>query len=156
MSAAVGKIQAEPPTPEELRSLQLLELRKNPSRDYLQALANSLETAGACDALREILTERGVFGIEIPTSKNMGATEAGKIVRGLADFARATLEMDATGAKARERWARNPLYWGSEAASPNGRRVDLLFADKDFASATELFTWACGKDPHEFYMVVNV
>ena len=147
MRLSARKIKMEPPTDDELRLLTLLEKRENLSRDEAQAAANAMTTTGAADVLREQLTKRRILGIEFPHVFRASISEAQRVIDNLESIVMDTMKLTETGQAAREKWGRNPAFWGDQA-DPNGRRIDLIRADlNDYKSAEAMLAEAGADTP---------
>lgn len=144
MRLAARQIKMQPPTDEEIRLLTLLEKRENLSRDEARAAANAMTTTGAADVLRELFTKRRIMGVEFPHVFRASISEAEKVIDNLESVVMDTLKLDATGPQAREKWARNPAFWGDQADPSGRRRIDLIRADlNDYKTEDALLAAAC-------------
>lgn len=142
MNLAAAKITAEPPTEEEIRTLTLLKMRENLTRDEAQAIANSLSTGGAVDVFRENIAGRGILGVEFPHVYRVTVTQAKEAIKALQHLALKNLEMTEIGPQARAKWALSPAYHPD--ADPQGPRGDLFGADRDFADEDAMLSWVSG------------
>lgn len=136
------KITAEPPTEEEIRTLTLLKMRENLTRDEAQAIANSLTTGGAVDVFRENIAGRGIMGVTYSRVSRVTVSQAKEAIRSLNNLAVKTLQMTEIGAGARAKWALSPAHHPD--ADPMGPRTDLFYVDRDFPDVDAMLEWASG------------
>lgn len=88
----------KPPTEDQLRTLQLLQMRENVTRDELQAAANAMNGNGsALQVVQEIAHKNGILGIDYRKDANdFSIQQANEQIDQLANACKRILE---TGAK---------------------------------------------------------
>lgn len=104
MDSVNGNRSMEPPTEEELRTLQLLKMKDTPTEAELMAAANTLKGNSAClSVLTEIGHKAGYFHnfMHYSEKKEMPMETATQCIKELADSLRDFLDYDTTAAARR-------------------------------------------------------